>query len=135
MSNDEFSKDIGPQDVKVARDEVTNNDSEDLFEEYYNPTNKYTESAQCGNDILPSACDPSKNLDLANPSNETIMHLQPSSSLGAKLSELNSCLRLPPITISNNGFNKKKGKVFVHWPLTKKETYPKYQCHIPDIGK
>ena len=65
MSNEEFSKDIGPQDVKVARDEVTNNDSEDLFEEYYNPTNKYTESAQCGNDILPSACDPSTNLNLA----------------------------------------------------------------------
>ena len=121
MSNEEFSKDIGPQDVKVARDEVTNNDSEDLFEEYYNPTNKYTESAQCSNDILSSACDPSKNLNLAHPSNEAIMHLQPNSSLGAKLSELNSCLRLPPITISNNGFNKKKGKVFVHWPLTRKE--------------
>ena len=82
--------------------QLAENDSEDLFHDYYNEAGKLVNYA-------------------ANNDHKSDMHLKNYEYLGCNISELNTDLKLPSITVSSSSSKKHvKSKVFVKFPLTKK---------------
>ena len=122
---------IETNNIPVSRSEV-NSDSENLFEEYYDEQGNLISS----NDNLsytikkgPVINEPDDSLCMKNSSTASI-------SMGATKSQLNTNLQLPRIVVSSAS-PRRKGKVFVRWPLVRKGTglvvpQPYPECLVKD---
>ena len=92
------------------------NDSEDLFEEYYDEKGEIN-ICPVNSRGNPSVEDQNFNSNISE-SGAPSCSSQSGKSLDAKISPLSSNLRLPPIVLGT--VNSRKGKVFVKWPLARK---------------
>lgn len=100
-----------------------NNDSEDLFEDNCEETdssNTYMDNSN-NEDTNQVDFELSMNSDIPMDCAHRKIISESKKSVGADLSRLNSNLKLPPISVGSKIGRRSKDKVFVRWPLVKKD--------------
>ena len=104
--------------LNETKEQVSNkpcSDSEDLFAEYDNVIKEDDSCMEQSNDNA------NANAETSTISDDSFNDLESNhSSRGAELFQLNSNLKLPPVALGSSTY-RPKGKVFVKWPLVKKE--------------
>ena len=115
MSIHESSDMNVPTELKEIDKTKSCTDSDDLFAEYEDHKQNNDSNMDQTDEILK---DYDENIPTSDDSFVNIDENQ--SSIGAELFQLNSNLRLPPVALGSGNF-RPKGKVFVQWPLIKKD--------------